>query len=64
MLIPNQPTISTFCASNACVEATAGAGGVTIRDSRGAAVVFTTEDWRRFAAALKTEGLNEENRRG
>lgn len=64
MLIPNQPTISSRCASNACVEATALPAGIQVRDSSGAAVVFTVEDWRHLVAGLKAQELIEENCRG
>lgn len=55
MLEPNTPTTSSYCASNACAEATLIARGVRLRDTKpgGAAVVFTLDAWRHFVAALK-----------
>ena len=61
MLIPNKPTITSYCGSQACLEAELNDGQVQVRDTKpgGAAVVFTTDAWRHLVAALKTGQLDD-----
>lgn len=60
MLIPNQPTISTRCGTNACLETELTDEGVRIRDTKpgGAAVVVSVAAFRLLVAALKTGELD------
>ncbi|GAA0738596.1 DUF397 domain-containing protein [Dactylosporangium roseum] len=54
MLTPNQPTISTRCASSACVQVTL-TDKVTVRDTKdgGDRVTFDVEAFAAFVAAVK-----------
>lgn len=60
MLIPNQPTLSTACATTGCVEATLTDEGVQVRDTKpgGAAVLVPVVAFRSFVDARKTEVLD------
>lgn len=55
MLIPNQPTISTYCANTGCVEVTLD-DQVQVRDTKddGEKTMFDVSAWRAFVAALNT----------
>lgn len=53
---PGVPTVSSRCATNACVEVTL-TDRVTVRDSAGAAVAFRPADWRSFVTTLQEESV-------
>ncbi|GAA0720070.1 DUF397 domain-containing protein [Dactylosporangium roseum] len=58
MLTPNQPHISTRCASSACVQVTL-TDKVTVDDTKdgGEKTAFDVEAWTAFVAAVKRDGL-------
>lgn len=51
-MTPGVPTVSSYCATNACVEVTL-TDLVTVWDSAGAAVAFQPADWRSFVTTLR-----------
>lgn len=62
MLQLDQPTTSSRCGSQACVEATLTTFGVLVADTKpgGGAVVVSVEAWRGLIAAVKDGVLKPE----